>query len=101
MLPSCQKYQEESPKFWFAQRSAEVIRPPTIHPHAFDSLYPNELDADIVAAVPFAGQRDQRPRCFSKIRETRDHGRNFFAGNRSVQAVAGKQENISSQKLVF
>src|SRR5437660_7395725 len=101
MLPSCQKCREESARFWSAQRSAEVIRPPAIHPHPFDSLYPNELDADIVAAVLFIGQRDQRPCCFSKIRETRDHRRYFFGGSRSVQAVARKQQNIPSQKLVL
>src|SRR5205809_7093864 len=101
MLPSCQKCREESPKLWFAQRSAEVIRPPAIHPHAFNSLYPNELDADIVAAVLFAGQRDQRPCCFSKIRETRDHRRHSFGGSRAEQADARKQQNILSQKLVL
>src|SRR6266516_5662401 len=101
MLPSCQKYQEESARFWFAERSARVIGPPAIHPHALDSLYPNELDADVVAAVLFAGQRDQRPCCFSKIRETRDHRRYFFGASRSVQAVARKQQNILSQKLVL
>src|SRR6266446_3261025 len=101
MLPSCQKCQEESARFWFAQRSAKVIRPPAIHPHAFDSLYPNELDTDIVAAVVFAGQRDQGPCCLSKIGETRDHRRYFFGGNRSVQAVAGKQQNVSREKLVL
>ena len=34
-------------------------------------------------------------------RETRDHRRYFFGGSRSVQAVAGKQQNIPSQKLVL
>jgi len=36
---------------------AKLIRPPSVHPHAFDALDSNYLNADIIAAIPVIGKR--------------------------------------------
>ena len=84
-----------------ARYQRKPVGPPAVHAHAFDAANADQLQADIITAVPLVGNIDQ-PLC--RVRQVaamaRD-GRHLRAGHRAVQAVGAEQQNIAREDLVF
>ena len=76
----------------------KLVRPPAVHAHAFDAANANQLNADIITAVPLVGNIHQlaAPPASNRRRvpATRGHLRRRHG---AVQPVGAQQQDIAGE----
>src|SRR5579875_4008110 len=76
------------------------VRPPAVHAYALHAAYADQLNTDIVAAVPLIGKFDQVRRRLLEIGSPRDLFAEVGGLHRSVKAIGAEQEDIAGEDLV-
>src|SRR5579884_423675 len=71
--------------------SAKLIRAPAVHTHAFDASNADELNTDIIAAIPLVGKFQKPLGGANQGIHLADSAGHFLGCNRSMQPVRAKQ----------